>query len=134
MSYSDIETAFLDKCAAISGVNHTQSPEPAIIDTLPAVTLYFVGCPQEPDATGGWYLVTYAWQVGVTVALEDIADAQTELKSLLPAIMATVRSDPTLGGACHWATLEDREEPPVRLTDEQGFRKNLYLRAQTTES
>lgn len=128
-----IEAAFLTAAGNISGVEYTAAPEPARIDLLPAVTLYFVGLPQNPDSTTGHYLVTWLWQIGVTVPLNDIAEAQTALQSLLPSVMQIVRTDPTLGATCEWAFIEDREEPPARVLDEKGFRKNLYLRATTVE-
>jgi hypothetical protein len=129
---ANIETAFLEACAAVSGVAHTEAPEPGRIDVLPAVTMYFVGCPQTVSSTG-YDVVEWTWQVGITVPLNELAEAQTTLQALLPSIMQIVRTSPDLGGTCDWAFLDDRSEPPARVADDKGFRKNIYLRAQTTE-
>lgn len=129
----DIETAFTTAVLAINGIKSAHKVEPNRLDQLPAVTMFFIGCPSISSSTG-YNVVSWTWRVSITVSMSDLAEAQNELKTYIPQLLAITRADPDLGNTCDWAELNDREEEPFALEDSRGLRKNLYLVAQTTET
>src|SRR5690348_831813 len=138
MAVNDIEAAFLGAVANISEIRATHDVEPLRLDLLPAVSLQFIGCPQEPSSTG-WNVVTYLWRVCITLPNNDVREMQNTLKAILPQVIAVTRHDPSLNATCDWADCNDRQEDPFLVSEGDparvvGYRKNLYLTAQITES
>ncbi len=134
---ADLEQAvanFITDALAVDGINAAHAIEPARLDVLPAVSLMFLGGPQEPSSTG-WSQINWSFRCALTVPATDLNSAQAYLFDLIPKLYAVTRTNRKLGGTCDWADLnDDRLEQPFMIEDMKGVRKNLYLTITTTES
>lgn len=126
---------FVDACLDIEGINAAHRVEPVRLDVLPAVTLKFLGGPQEPQSTGGYFQIDWLFRCSLTISATDLNSAQNDLFTFIPLLYAVIRQDTKLGGNCDWALLnDDRLEEPIWIEELRGVRKNLYLTIRTSET
>ena len=128
-----LENVFIKAALDIPAVMGASRTEPLRFTKLPFVYLTFIACPQVVSSTG-YSQVTWMWQVTLTTSTSDKLQSQQQMKECLPGLLAITRLNPSLDDTCEWADIEDRQEVPFMIEDMGGYRKNLYLTAQTLES
>lgn len=127
MAIKTTETALVNLLKTIPELKAVTDHEPKNLLTLPAATLYLAEFSEQP-VTVAQYQLQVSWFLRIYVSLQDAKTAQDSVKTIIEAILAKVRQDPTLGGVCRKATVGKGEVLVV-----QDQRNPLLLIEMTVE-
>lgn len=95
---------------------------------LPAVTMYYTSTLLEDRQTGPIVTATWAWRINVYCDLgRGYQAGQTQLKTLVPALVRAVTLDPSCGIDQRWFRLIDPGTEPTVEHDEALIWKTLRL-------
>lgn len=108
--------------------------EPQSLPRFPGTTLMATMYSPLQAETGIGEDVTYEWRLRLYVALNDYLTAQTQIKMLMPQILAVARHHPTCNGLVDFLTLVDEGSEPDFNVTEGWLSKDATLRAIRTET
>lgn len=129
-----METAFCDLVYALDQVKAAEPNDPARAPSRrPAVTMELFQV--QPDTLQlGVTELTYRWSIRVYIDMTDWAQAQEDMKALIPELVTLITplTDPnfrTLNGTCDEALLVDEGDAYDYRTDDGLIVKRLVLQA-----
>lgn len=130
---ANVEAAFVADAAAIAGVISALDHEPKNLPKMPCVTMLLIRTNQDDVETGLGTEVEYEWKINLYCSLKDYGVAQSEMKTLIPALLKITRTNPRLADTCEWAVMTDGGEDPVFAHEDGWLLKSLRLRARNAE-
>lgn len=131
----DIEQAFCGwLLPEVADLKFALDHEPSSMPRFPGTTLLVRRFSPAQAETGVGEDVTYDWRLRLYVALNDYRTAQTQIKELMPQVLAVARHHPTADGLVDFLTLVDAGEEPIFTSEEGWAAKDMFLRAVRTET
>lgn len=132
-----IETALAALLEPIVGIQNVIDHEPRELPALrpgqATATIMWRSVEPIDAETGPGQDVTYTWSVNLYVHLHDFRASQSELKELVPRVVAIFREDFTLGRTVDFVRWRDLDGEPVHNPKQGYLRKTLVCEARLTE-
>lgn len=124
MSLTAIRTALVDVIDSVPDVGHVHERERYAANEAAFRALYLFTPSDGPEQVRGWWvrrtataehtidiggnaIVNHTWTIRGFMAFNDAQASELIFDGLIDAIRAAVREDPTLGGVCDAAPLND---------------------------
>jgi len=126
--------AFVALAGDVAGIESAYDHEPGIegLGQLPCVTMLYLGAKRVGQASSNVEDLEHTWDVFLYLRLSQYEPAQTQMRELVPLLLAAVRVKPTLDIEDCWANLLDELARPEFVHDQEDRPAMLLKRLKFT--